>query len=456
MPPRPGLPETARRLAVPGASALKPPEPPTFPTRLAQQPRPIEVQAPPLIAGALVAAFAKAVADGLGNELLTHYYLAHLPVRVNLDRVVDRLLASFTHELWDELHYFYHEDPGPDTIRQVKLLFDGPVRQIVLLLNGPEAGGCLLDRLGPGLSRRRPTWSSDAGGIDLPLALQLLCRFWQREKASQFPSGTSDEIARVLHSRIVTGTASAKLMSEIRAVLLSPHYVQMHIGESVVWNVLLATRTRPAPADGFHVVQLKYECQLFGPLDGIGDPELVRIGSLPAVTGTADECVSTSVSDYTAITWPQCGLRVLRCLEEAVAGASRSGRDGDTVLGMAVWDAANSEGPAWPGLRFIHVEVERAEIRLTVAARVPVVVEVFQQMSWVLAALSASPFPGALSQCVAEVSGWTHDHDSACINCTLAHQPVPSGHGPVWLRQIGGAAVARGFPIRGLPTQQGL
>ncbi|KAM4062821.1 hypothetical protein HRG_007637 [Hirsutella rhossiliensis] len=452
MPPRPGLPDTVGTSGVSQSLALKPPLPPTFPTRLAQQARPIELQLPPLIAGALPAAFAKTVAHALDNALFTHYYRGDQDVQLNLDRVVDRILVNFTRRLWHELYYFYHQASDAEHSRQVALLFEGPIRQIVLVLNGPETAKCLLDLLAPGLSRRQSTWSSSARGIDLPLALQLLCGYLHRERPAQFPGEPPDQVARLLHSRILTGNASANLISEIRTVLLSSHHVQMHTAESAIWSILLVKCPRPPPADGFRALQFKYACQLFGPMDGIGDPELVRIGSLPALTGTADECVCTTVSDYVSHVWPQCGLSVLHCLEEAVSSASLSVH-GQSRSGVAVWDGADEDRSTCSGLRLIHVEIEETEIRMSVSARIPAMIQVFQQMSWTFATLSASPFPGMLSECAVDISNWTHDNDSAHVNCVLSHRPVAHDACLPWLRQMQGAAIASGFPIQGLPTQ---
>ncbi|KND90648.1 hypothetical protein TOPH_04711 [Tolypocladium ophioglossoides CBS 100239] len=451
MPPPPGLPDSIRRPGV-TASPYKPPLP-AFPTRLSQQAKPVEVQLPPLIAGALVAAFAKALADGLDNELLTHYYLGEQMVQVDIDRVLDRLLSAFTRELWDELGHFYHDEAGREPSRQVTLLFEGPIRQIVLVLNGPETARCILDKLGPGLSQRQLTWSSSAGGIDLPLALQLMCSYWHREVPAQSPGGSPDEIARSLHARIINGNASRNLIAEIRKVLASPHYVQMHIMESAIWRMLLIKRPYPPHSDGFHVVQFRYECQLFGPLDGIGDPQLVNIGSLPAITGTADECVYSTVSGYVNTQWPKCGSIVLRCLEEAVGNASLSCRHGEAMSGMSVWDDSEEDGPLCPGLRLIHIEVEEATIRMSVSAWTHTMIEIFQQMCWTCATLSASPFPGALSECAVEVSNYAYLNNSVYVDCSLAHRPVPQGDGLPWLQQMQGAAIASGFPIQGLPTQ---
>ncbi|PNY27493.1 Uncharacterized protein TCAP_02583 [Tolypocladium capitatum] len=452
MPPPPGLPDSGIRR--PGVTALpcKPPLP-TFPTRLSQQARPAGILLPPLLAGALVAAFSKALADGLDNELLTHYYLGEQTVRVDVDRVLDRLLSAFTRELWHQLCRFYQDEARPEPSRQVTLLFEGPIRQIVLVLNGPETARCILDKLGPGLSRRQLTWSSGAGGIDLPLALQLMCSYWHREVPAQSPGGSPDEIARSLHAQIINGNASRNLIAEIRKVLLSPHYVQMHVVESAIWSMLLIRRPPPPPSDGFHVVQFKYECRLFGPLDGIGDPQLVNIGSLPTVTGTADECVYATVSDYVSTHWPRCGSMVLRCLEEAVSSASLSCRHRGPMSGMSVWDGSEEDGPQCPGLRLIHIEVEEAAIRMGVSAWTHTMIEIFQQMCWTCAALSASPFPGALSECAVEVSSYAYLNGSVYVDCSLAHRPVPQGDGLPWLQQMQGAAIASGFPVQGLPTQ---
>ncbi|KAF5719760.1 hypothetical protein FMUND_4536 [Fusarium mundagurra] len=424
-------------------SIIKPPLPSRRP-RTAQSPSNAEVLVPPLIAGALVAAFATALADGLNNELLTHYYLPEQKFRVNIDRVLDRLLSEFTLMLWDELWAFYC-DSNPDSTEQIKKLFDGPVCQLILILNGPEAPRCLLDKLGPGISRRPATWSEAARGIELPVALQLLCSYWDREYPARSPRGTPNEIAASLHTYITTGRSARHLISRIREVLISPHYVQMHLMESALWHILMKPPYRP-PGDGFHAVQFKFECQLFGPLQGIGDPQLVKMGSLPAITGTANDCVYTTISEYTVKQWPKCGELLLGCIEDAVKEASTSSCEGHSFTGMSIWDG--TENPfLCPGLRLLHVEVEDGSIRLTVSAWTHTMIEILQQMAWTCAALSSSPFQGSLSESAIEVSDWQYMDDSIFVECNLSHRPVPAGDGSAWLKQSEGAAIANGFPI---------
>ncbi|CAM1502312.1 Fc.00g042960.m01.CDS01 [Cosmosporella sp. VM-42] len=423
------------------AASFKPPLPTSRP-RTAQSPNNAEVLVPPLVAGAIVAAFATALAEGLNNELLTHYYLPEQKVRINIDRVLDRLLAEFTKQLWDELWGFYC-DANPEAGRQINLLFNGPICQLILILNGPETPRCILDKLGPGLSRRPATWSSTARGIDLQLSLQLLCSYWDREFAARSPQGSPDEIARSLCTYITTGNSARDLISKIREILVSPHFVQMHLMESAIWDILLK-RPFPPPRDGFHIIQFKFECQLFGPLEGIGD---LKLGSLPAITGTANDCIYTTVTDYVNKQWPKCGSLLLACVEEAVSGASVGYCEGNPFSGMSVWDGMDSHAVYCPTLRLIHVEVEDGSISLTVSAWTHTMIEILQQMAWTCAALSASPFPGAISECAAEISDWEYLNDSVFVNCSLSHRPVPEGDGAQWLKQLQGAAIANGFPI---------
>lgn len=425
------------------ASNLKPPLPSLRP-RTAQSPNNAEILVPPLVAGAIVASFATALADGLNNELLTHYYLPEQKVRVNIDRVLDRLLLEFTKQLWDELWHFYC-DANPESADQIKLLFNGPICQLTLILNGPEASRCILDKLGPGLSRRSASWSLSAGGIDLQLALQLLCGYWNREHAARSPRGSPDDIARSLHTYITTGNSAKTLITKIRETLISPHFVQMHLMESAVWDILLK-RPFPPPRDGFHIIQFKFECNLFGPLDGIGDPQLVKLGSLPTITGTANDCMYATVSEYTNDKWPRCGSLVLRCIEEAVTGASMASREGDTFAGMSVWDGEDNNDVFCPSLRLLHVEVEDGSIGISVSAWTHTMIEILQQMAWTCAALSAAPFPG-ISDCVTEVSDWDYLNDSVFVSCKLSHRPISNGDGSPWLRELEGAAIANGFPI---------
>lgn len=437
-------PESTRVVGLPNLEILKPPLP-TLRAHTSHQAAKAEIQVPPLVAGALVAAFATALADGLDNELLTHYYLADQKVRINIDRVLDRLLVEFTGQLWDELWRFYR-DSNPNFPRQVGLLFDGPICQLILILNGPEMSRCILDKLAPGLSRRPLTWSETAKGIDLHLSLQLLCGFWDREYPSRSPRGSPEEIARTLHKYVTTGNASRTLVSRIREVLLSPHYVQMHLMESAIWDIILK-RPYPPPKDGFHVIQFKFECHLFGPLDGIGDPQSVKIASLPAVTGSANQCVYTTVLDYIVKQWPKCGTLLLNCLEEAVKTASVSYSEGNGFYGMSVWDDMDDTQTCCPSLRLLHIEVEDGCINLSVSAWTHTLVAILQQMAWTCAALSASPFPGAVSHCAVDISDWTYLNDSAYVSCSLVHQPVESGDQVPWLRQLDGAAIASGFPV---------
>lgn len=429
---------------LPSLEILKPPLP-TLRARQSQQANKAEVQIPPLIAGALVAAFAAALADGLNNELLTHYYLPDQKVRVNIDRVLDRLFLEFTRQLWDELWRFY-SNSNPDASSRVKLLFDGPISQIILILDGPEISRCLLDKLGPGLSRRPVTWSESAKGIDLQLSLQLLCGYWDREYPSRSPRGSPEEIARTLHKHITTGNASSNLVSRVRQVLLSPHYVQMHLMESAIWDIVLK-RPYPPPTDGFHVVVFKFECHLFGPREGIHDQRLVNVGSLPAITGSANQCTYTTVSEYVSRHWPKCGTLLLNCLEEAVNNAWVSSGKGNGLHGMSVWDGMDNTGSSHPGLRLLHIEVESGTVNLSVSAYTHTLVQIFQQMAWTCATLSASPFPGSFLHCAMEISDWTYMNDSAFVSCSLAHHPVDNNDLVPWLRRMPGAVIASGFPI---------
>ncbi|KAG8671209.1 hypothetical protein FPOAC2_04534 [Fusarium poae] len=424
-------------------SIIKPPVPGRRP-RTSQPPNNAEVLVPPLIAGAVVAAFATALAEGLDNQLLAHYYLPEEKFRVNVDRVLDRLLSEFTLMLWDELWTFYC-DSNPHSTDQIKKLFDGPVCQLILILNGPETPRCILDRIGPGISRRPSTWSEMARGIDLPIALQLLCSYWDREYPARSPRGSPNEIAASLHTYVTTGDSAKHLITKIRETLISPHHVQMHMMESALWHILFRTPSRP-PVDGFHVVQFKFECQLPGILHDVGDPQSFKIGSLTAMTGTANDCVYTTVSEYATRQWPKCGELLLGCIQEAVQAALMSSRDGDAFNGMSIWDGTDNPFLC-PGLRLLHVEVEDGYLRLTVSAWMHTMIEILQQMAWTCSVLSASPLPGSPSESAVQVADWQYMEESIFVECSLSHRPVPEGDGAPWVRQLGGVAIANGFPI---------
>lgn len=449
MPSPHGFPDIGRRPGTPTAadsSSFKPPLP-TLASSVFQHVKEAEVQLPPLIAGSVVAAFAKALGDGLDNALLTHYYLPDQKVKINLDRVLDRLLKQFCTEVWDELYHFYH-DSDSEPSNQVVLLFEGPIRQLILILNGPETSRCVLDIIGPGLSQRPVTWSVNAGGIDLPLALQLVCGFWHREFPDLSPGGCPEQIAKTLHDLILNGKAAQHLVAEIQRILISPNYVQVHMAESVIWDMIRKRPFRP-PMDGYQLVQFKFDCQLFGPLDGIADPQLVNIGSLPAITGTANSCVYTTVEQYIDSQWPKCGRIMLKCLEEALMNASTSHQQGDPSPGMFVWDSSDDDSVFCPGLRLIHLEVEESQIRVSVSAWTHTLIEVFQQMAWMCATLSSSPFAGVLSESAIQATDWTYTNDTIYADCSLVHQEAPEGESMGWLKQFRGAAIASGFPLNG-------
>lgn len=399
---------------------------------------------PPLVSGALVASFARAVADGLNQELLTHYYLPTSKVVINIDRVLDRLLAEFTRELWDELFDFYTAADDGYT-EQVKLLFDGPIRQIVLILNGPETASCLLEHIGPGLSRRKSSWTRDATGIDLQLGLQLVCGFWHREYPNLSPGGSPERIAQALKNRLVNGNAAGNLVKNIRKTLLSPHYVQMHFLESAIWGLILKGR-RPPPRDGFHIVQFRFECQLSLDLDGILDTGSIDISSLAVMTGSQVEHSRTTVLQYVDKTWQRCGRLLLDTLNHSLQTACSAPAQGDAFYGMAIWDGNDGKGAFCPGLRFLHVEVEDGFIQLSISAWAHVLIDVFQEMAWLCAALGRSPFPGHAAEAVVEVRDCEYAEDSMFFDCSMTHQPILTGEGADLLRDAGGSAVARGFP----------
>ncbi|KAH8170345.1 hypothetical protein LIA77_09126 [Sarocladium implicatum] len=427
----------------------KPPLPTSI-ARIAHGKNDAAVVVPPLVAGALVAAFARAVAEGLGNELLTHYYLTTgegQKTQVNVDRVLDRLLAEFTRGLWDELYDFYTASDRGFT-RQVSLLFDGPIRQLVLVLNGPETSACILEHLGPGLSRRKSTWSKDATGIELRVALQLVCGYWHREYPSLSPGGSPEEISRALCNRLVDGRASNALINNIRKMLLSPHYLQLHILETAIWDRMLRRR-RPPPRDGFHVAQFRFECQLAINPGEYSSPGEIDLAARRAITGTSAECRPTTVSQYTDRHWQRSGRLVLSCLNSAVKTAYQSAEQGDGFSGMSFWDGNGDGDPSdfCPGLRLLHFEVEDGLVQLNVCAWAHCLVDIFQQMAWTCAALGATPFGSWPVESGVEITEGRYEEDTMYFNCSMAHQPVSEGEGAAWLRGVPSAVIARGFPV---------
>lgn len=406
----------------------------------------VEIQLPHVIGGALVAAFAAALADRLGNDLVTHYYLSdHQRVGVNLDRVLDRLVADFGRRVWDELWDFYYA-ANPGHARQLSLLFRGPVRQVVLTLTGPELPRCLLDRIGPGLSRRPASWSLASAGVDLALAMQLVCRWWHHEHPSRSPGGSPDDIARTLCARLVAGRACADLLSRIRRTLYTPHHVQSHLMESAVWHVVTRHRAAPPPADGYHVVQLRLECD---PRRRILEQGHADIASFPVIAGTADESAPTTVAEYTARHWARCGRAVMRCLREAVETAAESARAGRGFSGMSVWDDADPQATMALGLRLVHVEVDEGLIRLTVSAWVLALVEILQQVAWTCAALGPSPFPEAVAEARLQVMDWHYTNGTICINCSLVHTALAAAASAGGGQGAPGGVIVPGFPIDG-------
>lgn len=421
---------------------------PPFPTHAAVRSRnesSVEVQLPPLIAGAVVGAFATAVGDALDNELLTHYYLSDQRLRINIDRVLDRLLSDFTTRLWDELFDFYHASNAAHG-QQVSLLFDGPIRQLVLILNGPEVSRSILDKIAPGLSRRPLSWTETAKGIDQSLALQLVCGFWHREFASRSPGGNPDDIARSIGSRLMSGTSFSNLIAQIRKRLFTPHFVQLYIMESAIWDILITKRRHRPPPDGFHVVQFRFEFDFSQRLANRDGANHADMGSLPVITGAPNECGASTVASYTGRCWPRCGKVVLRCLNEALVSAAQSQSRGEGFTAMSFWDDSDHDTLS-PGLRLLHIEIEQGSIRLTAAAWILVMVDIMQQMAWSCATLSSSPFPEGLAESTTQISSWDYQEESTFINCSLAHRAVPDQEASSWTQPKWGAVVAAGFPL---------
>lgn len=425
------------------SSILKPPLPTLPSSRSRNNHSSLEIQLPFVIAGGLIAAFATAVADGLDNELLTHYYMSDdHPVKVNLDRVFDRLVAGFVRQIWDELWDFYYAS-NAEFARQLSLLFEGPVRQIVLILNGPELSRCILDRIGPGLSRRRTTWAESGRGVDLSLALQLVCRYWHHNFSSRSPGGNPDDIARSIHNHLLAGNAFKTLLARARRLLFTPHYVQMHLMESAVWDIILKRPARP-PFDGFHVLQYRFECD---PRNRLMEEGHLDIGSFPVIIGTAGQCLLTTVSQYVGRHWPRCGRLLLRCLGQALTNAAESFQRGQGFTGMSVSIDSDEDAVPLPGVRLIHFEIEEGVIRLSVAAWMLALVDITQQMAWMCAALSSSPFPEELSECHLQINNWDYREESIFVNCNMAHRAVPASEGASWLQSRRGVVVVPGFPI---------
>jgi len=443
---RPGTTTTTRQAdeaAVAAAAArdvAKPPVPSLSFCRRREES--IDIQLPHVIAGCLVAAFANTLADRLGNALLTYYYIDDQKVPVNLDRVFDRLMTEFTGHIWDELWDFYYAS-NPQHGRQLSLLFDGPIRQMVLVLNGPELSRCVLDKIAPGLSQRPTSWTQASNGIDIHLALQVVCRWWDTEKKARSPGGNPDDIARTIGVHLLNGKALAHFVRRIRTVLYSPHHVQMHLMESAAWDILLKRRM-PPPTDGYHVLQFRFECD---PRQRIMEQGHLDVGAFPAVTGTAGECVATTIDDYATKQWPRCSRVVIGAVQDALRAAAQSSQQGQGFAGMSFWDDSDPDAVLSPGLRLLHVEIEEGMIRLSTSAWLLAFTSITQLMAWLCATLSSSPFPEAVSECCLQITHWEHTRESTFISCSLAHRAVPAGEGVSWLHQRRGVVVVPGFPI---------
>lgn len=434
-----------------------------------------EIKIPHVVASALVSAFAATVTDALGNQLLTHYYLTGQCVDVNLDRVLDGLVDRFTREAWDELWDFYYAS-NAEHARQLSLLFPGPVRQLIMILVGPDLARCILNTIGPGLSRRLgppPPTSSPSGTpppldgtpVHLEMAVQLVFRWWHREFPADSPGGSPDDIARTICARTVSGRAFGSLIERIRSTLYTPHHVQKHLVDSSMWHIL-TRRPYPPPSDGFHVWQFRIECdasQRMLELEAGAD-----LGSLPVIVGTASECYPTTVAEYTWQQWPRRGALVAGCLDDALCKAAESARRANPFVGISLWDEASVASPedtpmtddpatdlhsSSSGIRAIHVEIDGPLIRLTVCARPMALVDIAQQVSWTCAALSSSPFPDALCECRTNVAGWEYGGAGAgagattTVGCSLSHREVGIEHGSAWLQGRRGAVVVPGFPV---------
>jgi hypothetical protein len=445
MPPQDDL-ESDSRPGLPRSLVLVKPPLPTLASSRSSRENSIEVQLPPLISGTLIMAFSAAVADALGNELITYYYLPDERIKINLDMVVERIISDFVKNIWDELFEFYRAS-NAEHGNQVTRLFEGPIRQIILILYGPEVSRCILERIGPGLSRRPLTWTETARGVDPSLALQLICGYWHRNFASRSPGGNPDDIARSIGSRLLSGESFRTLVSKFKKTLYTPHLVQVHLMESTIWEVTLKRRQRP-PTDGFHLFQFRFEFDASQRFFAASNPSDSGIKEIPVITGTAEECGWATVRDYTLGYWPRTGGVVLEYLERAMVEARLSHLEGRSYTAMSFWESSNpSEAALYPGLRLLHFEIEPGAIRVTVSAWVQPMIDVLQQLAWTCAALSSSPVPDGVVECRTRISSWEYDHDLVRVNLGLLHKTAPEAGTVSWLRQNGGAVISSGFPV---------
>lgn len=430
---------------VPQRPLVKPP----FPTLATLGPcnkNPILIRLPSVIAGALIVAFSTLVADGLtlGDGFLAHYYLPDTRLQINLDIVLDRLLSEFTNNIWDELFDFY-EATNTEHASQVVLLFDGPIRQLVLTLKGPELSKCILDKIAPGISRRPLAWAKTAGGIDFSLALKHLCRYWQGEFASYSPRGNPDDVACSIEGRLVKGTSFHELVTQIKRTLFTPHLVQLQMMESAIYYIVLKQQQRH-PQDGFRILQFSFDFNPSERLGSIRNLDQNDIGSFQTITGTAGQYGWSTMSEYASRYWPKYGSLVQRCLSEALVNAFQSQFERGLFSAKSVWDDSHLQTMP-SGLRLLHVEIEPRTVRLTISAWMLALVDVLQQMAWTCSVLSCSPCPERLVECHMQISDWEYQEEHTIINCSTIHRPVPDSEAISWLQHSRGAVAAVGFPI---------
>jgi hypothetical protein len=252
-------------------------------------------------------AIANTVADyiGGGDDVVPYYHLHSGPIKVNLDRAIDRLIPQFTEELQTELWRNLNA-PG----RKV-------LQQILDLLKESSVSRCILERIAPGMTRRSaPLWLAKQSK-PRSLSFSEVVHFWI-DQISRV-KGNLDFLVDSLDAVIVGSCAFQDFARKVKYYICSDNFVQMNLMESAMWDITMR-RPRSLARDGFNAVQWKFDWKILGLLRPT-DTYQMKIGEMISITGTPNESYACTITQYVSETWKSYGPFLLELLEGEISHA---------------------------------------------------------------------------------------------------------------------------------------
>ncbi|KAJ2979480.1 hypothetical protein NUW58_g7188 [Xylaria curta] len=165
-----------------------------------------------------------------------------------------------------------------------------------------------------------------------------------------------------------------------------------------------------------------------------------RIGTLVTLTGSAFYAQATTCAEYLRRTWPATWELFLSSLQ--------------SVLDSKVMPVASNNSPDHSSEIINEYKIcfaIRKDKMLSVMVQGPLktIIEVAQQLSWISAALSSSPFKGEMAYCRVDMDTRRANMPGAPRQIGISRDffVLGSVETPCWLQLFSNATVVQGFPI---------